>query len=53
MGQRNLPSGPVVSNTVLPMQGAQVRSLVGELRHHVMGATAKKKRRVGRIPEAW
>ena len=37
----DFPSGPVVK-TVLPLQGAQVRSLVGELRSHMLRGAAKK-----------
>ena len=36
--------GPVVK-TVLPMQAAQVQSLVGELRPHITHAVAKKKKK--------
>ena len=36
--------GPVVK-TVLPMQGAQVQSLVGELRSHITHAVATKKKK--------
>ena len=36
--------GPAVK-TVLPMQAAQVQSLVGELRSHITHAVAKKKKK--------
>ena len=38
----DFPGGPVVK-TALPLQGAQVRSLVGELGSHMPRSTAKKK----------
>ena len=41
--------GPAVQ-TVLPMQGVQVQSLVGELRSHIAHAvTKKKKKKKGKI----
>ena len=39
----DFPGGAVVE-TVLPLQEAQVRSLVGELRSHMLHGTDKKKR---------
>ena len=39
--RRAFPKGPVVK-TVLPLQGAQVRSLVGELRSHILRGTKIK-----------
>ena len=36
--------GPAVQ-TVLPMQGVQVQSLVGELRSHIAHAVTKKKKK--------
>ena len=41
---RDFPGGPVAKN-VLPLQGAQVRSLVGEPRSHIPVGAAKKKKR--------
>ena len=40
------PGGPVVKGSVLPLHGAQVRSLVGELRSHMLPGTAKIKKRI-------
>ena len=37
------PGGPVVKITVLPLQRALVRSLVRELRSHMLHGAAKKK----------
>ena len=42
---QGVPGGPVVE-TVLPLQGAQVPSLVRELRSHRPWSTAKKKRKM-------
>ena len=39
---RGFPGDPV-DNTLLPMQGAQVQSLVGELRSHMSLKVAKKR----------
>ena len=41
---RDFPGGPVAKN-VLPLQGAQVRSLVGEPRSHIPVGAAKKKKK--------
>ena len=40
---RDFPGGPAVKKLLLPMQGVQVQSLVGELRFHVLWGVAKKK----------
>ena len=40
---RDFPSGSVVKTPKLPMQGAQVQSLVGEVRSHMPCGVAKKK----------
>ena len=37
-----LPGGPVVKDSTLPLHGAQVQSLVGELRSHILHDVAKK-----------
>ena len=39
----DFPGGPVV-NPALPMQGGQVRTMVGEIRSHMLCGSAKKKR---------
>ena len=36
------PGSPVV-RTLLPLKGAQIQSLVGELRSHMLGGVDKKK----------
>ena len=41
------PGGSVVGNSELPLQGAQVRSLMGELRPYKLHRVAKKKKRNG------
>ena len=40
----DFPSNPEVKTT-LPMQGARVRSLVRELRSHILYGVAKKKKK--------
>ena len=40
----DFPGGPVVK-TMLPMQGVQFRSLVGELRSHLLYGAAKKEKK--------
>ena len=47
-GEGNCPGGPVVKTleSVLPLQGAQGPSLVGELRSHMLRGEAKKKERM-------
>ena len=40
--KRDFPGGPVVRLSELPMQGAHVQSLVGELRSHMPNGVAKK-----------
>ena len=42
----DFPGGPVVK-TMLPMQGVQFRSLVGELRSHLLYGAAKKDKKKG------
>ena len=42
---RDFPGGPVVK-TELPMQEAQVRFLLRELRTHMLNGMAKKKKKV-------
>ena len=44
---RNFPSGPGV-DSILPMQGAQVESLVREVRFRMLQDVAKKKKRTVR-----
>ena len=39
---RDFPGGPVVKTLGLPMQGARVRSLVRELRAHMLQGMARK-----------
>ena len=41
----DFPGGPVVKGSMLPLQGARVRSLVGELRSYVLCGTAKNKKK--------
>ena len=41
MGNRDSPGSPVVDST-LALQGSAVRSLVGELRFHMLRGMAKK-----------
>ena len=43
--EEGLPWWPSGKDSVLPMQGAQVRSLVKELRSHISCSMAKKKKR--------
>ena len=40
--KRDFPGGPVVRLSELPMQGAHVQSLVGDLRSHMQNGVAKK-----------
>ena len=50
--EEGLPWWPSGKDSVLPMQGAQVRSLVKELRSHLscsMAKKKKKKRKSGKI----
>ena len=42
---RDFPGGPVVKTPALPMQGARVPSLVGELRSRGLCCMAKKKKK--------
>ena len=42
---RCFPGGPVVKDSTVPMQGAWVKSLVGELRFCMLYSTAKKKKK--------
>ena len=42
---RGFPGGPVVKDSTVPMQGAWVKSLVGELRFGMLYSTAKKKKK--------
>ena len=39
---RDFPGGPLVKTLELPIQGAQVQSLVRELRAHMLQGMAKK-----------
>ena len=41
----DFPGGPVVKTTVLPLKRALVRSLVRELRSHLLHGAAKKKKK--------
>ena len=41
----DFPGGPKVKTSTLPMQAAQVPSLIRELRSHMPCGTAKKKKR--------
>ena len=41
---QEFPGGSVVGNSKLPLQGAQVRSLMGELRPYKLHRVAKKKK---------
>ena len=45
---RDFPGGPVVKSPTLPLQGAQIRSLVGEpkIPHAAWRGQKKKKERV-------
>ena len=43
--EEGLPWWPSGKDPVLPMQGAQVRSLVKELRSHISCGMAKKKKK--------
>ena len=38
-------SGSLVVKTLLPLQGAQVQTLVGEQRSHILNNAAKKKKK--------
>ena len=40
--RRDFPGGSVVKDSVLPLQGAWIRSLVGELRSHMLQGVAEK-----------
>ena len=45
--KRGLPGdGPVVKTLVLPLQGAWVQFLVGELRSHMLCCMAKSKNKI-------
>ena len=45
--KRGLPGdGPIVKTPVLPLQGAWVQYLVGELRSHMLCCMAKKKKKL-------
>ena len=46
-GSWNFPGGPVGKTLVFPLQGAQVWSLVGELRSHMLQGVVKTNRRKG------
>ena len=48
----DFPGGPVVESS-LPMQWAWVRSLVGELRSHMLWGMAKKKKKKKRDREGF
>ena len=43
---RGFPGGPVVKDSTVPMQGARVQSLVGELRFCTLYSKAKKKKKI-------
>ena len=50
-GLGDFPDDPVVK--ILPVQGAWVQSLVGELRSHMLHGVAKKKKKKRKSKSMW